>query len=156
MTEPSPALSSSGIPEAAVGSLAAGLLVDACGTRGSLQLESVRDLARSLGWEFEALKNGPATLDALANVAACSADLASLAACNLPHVASDNVPEAAAATHLASGAARALVAGVEAAAGELETSRGEYLLREARGAAWRAGLAARQVDESLEARAPKA
>lgn len=159
MTDPSPTLSSfssSGIPEAAVGSLAAGLLVDACGTGGSLQLESVRDLAETLGREFEALKDGPATPDALASVAARSADLASLAACNLPHVAPDSVPKAATATHLASGTARALVAGVEATTRELETPRGDYLVREARGAAWRAGLAARQVDESLEARVPEA
>lgn len=156
MNDPSPTPSSSGIPESAVGSLAADLLVDACGTGGSLQLESVRDLARTLGREFEALKDGPTTPDALASVAACSADLASLAACNLPHMAPDDIPKAAAATHLASGVARALVASVEATTGELEAPRGEYLIREARGAAWRAGLAARQVDESLEARAPKA
>ncbi len=139
----------SGIPEAGAGALAAELLMNACDTDGELQLMKVRDLALSLSRELEVLCDSSPTPDALAAAAARCADLASLAACNLPLVESRHTPGAAAATHLASGAARALGVRLEAAAMELDSPRGEYLIRESRGTAWRAQLATRQTDEFL-------
>ncbi len=138
-----------GIPEAAAGARAAGLLVDACAAGESLQVRVVRDAALDLQRELNALQGGASTPDALADAAARCADLANLAACNLPLVKSHHTPGAAAATHLASGAARALGVRLEAAAMDLDSPRDEYLIRESHGTAWRAQLATRQTDEFL-------
>ncbi len=139
----------SGIPEAGAGALAAELLMNSCEAAGELQLMRVRDLALSLSRELEVLCDSSPTPVTLAASAARCADLASLAACNLPLVKPHHTPGAAAATHLASGATRALGVRLEAAAMELDSPRGEYLIRESRGTAWRAQLATNQTDEFL-------
>lgn len=149
-------LTSDGIPEAAAGAVAAGLLADACengsdASVGSAQLTAVLSLARDLRQDLEVYSSGEAEPDVLAEVAGRCADLASLAACNVAHVPAEGFAKAVSATHLAAGAARALGASIEAA----EPSGG-YGIRDARGAGWRARLAARQVDELLEARAAEA
>ncbi len=141
-----------GIPEAAAGARAAGLLVDACAAGESLQVRVVRDAAFDIQHELNALQNGASTPDALADATARCADLANLATCNVPYLAAPGVAKAVAATHLAVGAARALESRIEAAAKELDEPRFGYLVRDARGAAWRARLAASQVDELLAAR----
>jgi len=138
-----------GIPEAAAGARAAGLLVDACAAGESLQVRVVRDAALDLQRELNALQGGASTPDALADAAARCADLANLAACTVPYPAAPGGAKAVAATHLAVGAARALGVRLEAAAMELDSPRGEYLIRESRGTAWRAQLATRQTDEFL-------
>ena len=137
------------IPEAAAGALAADLLIRACDPADSLRLACVRELATALGRELRALSDRSPELDTLAGVAARLADLASLAACNLPHVSPPRVPEAVAATYLASGAARAVGVRSEAGARGLGTPRGDYLVREVRGTAWRARLAGDQAEASL-------
>ena len=68
------------------GALAAGLLVDACGPHAedSLRLEVVRDLALDLGRRLEVLAGEDFAGDSLVEAALACADLATLAACNLP------------------------------------------------------------------------
>lgn len=113
--------------------------------RQKLYLSSVSGLARGLGRELDALKTGG---EALVGAALRSADLASLAACALPELPRESVEfrRTAAAAHLAAGAARAL---------SLERRDPDsYAAADLRGSAWRASLAARQVDELLTESGP--
>ncbi len=132
------------------------MLEKACapGSGDPLRLEVVRTLARDLKGELEALVasadagTGATQIEEVEG-ALRAADVANLAACTVPVLLRTCVPEAAAAAHLAAGAARALGALVEV---EIEDARGDHaqnVLKDARGAAWRARLAARQVDEFL-------
>jgi hypothetical protein len=129
------------------GALAAGLLVDACRphSESSLRLGVVRDLALDLGRRLEALAGEDFAADSLVESALACADLATLASCNLTAVPDGERPLAAAAVHLAAGAARALIPLVESEAGTLEEAYAENTLRDARSAGWRADLAARQL-----------
>ena len=110
-----------------------------------------RELAGGLRDELEAFAgtpDGPPVPDAAVEGALRAADVASLAAASLAELPEPNARKAAAAAHLAAGAAKALSALVgDARAG---SKRAEYVLKDARSAAWRAGLAARQADEALE------
>jgi hypothetical protein len=129
------------------GALAAGLLVDACRphSESSLRLEVVRDLALDLGRRLDALAGEDFAADSLVESALACADLATLASCNLTAIPDGERPLAAAAVHLAAGAARALIPLVESEAGTLEGAYAENTLRDARSAGWRADLAARQL-----------
>ena len=101
--------------------------------------------------ELEALAgaaDGPSSVDVRVEGALRAADVASLAAASLDDLPEENARTAAAAAHLAAGAARALGALVGEA--RMAGERAEYVLKDVRGAAWRAGLAARQADEFLE------
>jgi hypothetical protein len=128
------------------GALAAGLLVDACRphSEDSLRLEVVRDLALDLGHRLETLA-GEDFADSLIEAALACADLATLAACNLPALPDGEKPLAAAAVHLAAGATRALISLVESETGPLDEAHTENTLRDARSASWRADLAVRQL-----------
>ena len=130
------------------GVLAAGLLVDACRTdRGnSLRLEVVRDLALDLGGRLEDLAGEGLSADSLVEAALACADLATLAACNLPVLPEKNRPLATAAAHLAVGATRALSPLVESESQTLGWPRAENMLRDARSARWRVDVAAKQLD----------
>jgi hypothetical protein len=136
--------------------LAAGLLDEACapGSGAPLRLEVVQTLARNLKGELEVLvaladeKTGATGVEAVEG-ALRAAEVANLAACTVPELAEARVPEATAAAHLAVGAARALSAFVEAGAGDAHEYHAQNALKDVRGAAWRARLAARQVDEFL-------
>jgi hypothetical protein len=127
------------------GALASGLLVEACGTdlENALQLEVVRDLALDLGRRLEVLAREDAPGSLIEAALAC-ADLATLAACNLS-VLPDR-PLATAAVHLAAGATLALIPLAESEAATLNEASAEYTLKDARSAAWRADLAARQLE----------
>lgn len=111
--------------------------------RQRLYLASVAELARGLGSELDALEGDG---DALVSAALRAADLANLAACALSELPRDSreFRRIAAAAHLAAGAARAL---------SLEHQGpgepGNHVAADLRGSAWRASLAARQVDEIL-------
>lgn len=123
--------------------------------RTSLQLEVVRYLALDLKRQLSALARAAgenAPVDYLVEAALRCADLATLAACNLSELPAERVPRAAAAAHLAAGTVRALRSPLEAASRGLDGDRAEYVARDALGAAWRADLAARQLDERLEGR----
>ena len=117
-----------------------------------MRLEVVRTLAQDLKMELEALTalanagTGTAWAEEVEG-ALRAADVANLAACTVPVLLKPGVREAAAAAHLAAGAARALGALVEAE--ETQGYHAQNALKDARGAAWRARLAARQVDELL-------
>jgi hypothetical protein len=133
---------------AEAGALAAGLLVDACRTRqdDTLRIKVVRDLALDLERRLEALADPPGEdIEALIEAALACADLATLAACNLP-VVSDR-PLATASVHLAAGASRALISLAESKAGSLDETYAENTLRDARSAGWRADLAVRQIED---------
>jgi hypothetical protein len=129
------------------GALAAGLLADACGPHAanSLRLEVVRDLALDLGRRLEVLATEDSAADSLVEAALACADLATLAACNVPALPEGDRPHAAAAVYLAAGAARAIITLVEWEAGSLSKIRAEYTLRDARSARWRADLAVEQL-----------
>ena len=129
------------------GALAAGLLVVACRphSEDSLRLAVVRDLALDLGRRLEALAGEDFAADSLVEAALTCADLAILAACNLPALPDGDRPLATAAVHLAAGTTRALVPLVESEAGTLEEPYAENTLRDARSAGWRADLAMRQL-----------
>ena len=133
--------------------LAAGLLAEAWSLDGGNQSPRAgvtRELALDLRADLEALAGGhddPSPMNAVVEGALRAADVANLAAASLPDLSGTDVHGAAAAAHLAAGAARALCALVSEEAGE---GRTEYALKDARSAAWRAGLAARQADEALE------
>ena len=133
---------------AEAGALAAGLLADACRphTEGSLRLEVVRDLALDLGRRLEVLATEGTAADSLVEAALACADLATLAACNLPALPDGDRHLATATVHLAAGASRALISLVEAEAVTLEESYAENMLRDARSAHWRADLAVSQVE----------
>ena len=133
--------------------LAAGLLAEAWhpGPEPPSRRASVtRDLALGLRVDLEELA-GPhdadTSLNATVEGALRAADVSNLAAASLADLPEANARRAAAAAHLAAGAARALCALIgEAGAG----GRAGYASKDARSAAWRAGLAARQADEALE------
>ncbi len=134
--------------------LAAELLENACssGSEDALRREVIRDLARDLKGELEVLAaRAEETTSAVEVVegALRAADVANLAASALPELSRAHTLEAAAATHLAAGAARALSA--LATAKDLpDTEHARNALKDVRGAAWRARLASGQVDELLE------
>ncbi len=132
------------------GARAAVLLEEACrpGSASSLQLEVVRELALDLRRQLDALAREAAAPDVLAEAALRCADLANLAACNVPQVPPDVAPRAVTAARLAAGAVHDLRSLVEAHSGDLDEEHAGNLLRDARGAAWRAEFAARQVDGS--------
>ena len=139
---------------AAAGALAAGLLEASCRSapKDPLRAGVVRELARSLRDELEALvghAGDAAPADALVEAALRAADVANLAASSLADLSGESAADAVAAAHLAAGAARALVALAEAGASDLDGDRAEYVLKDARSAAWRARFAIRQVDEVL-------
>ena len=137
------------------GALAAGLLVGSCRTDSidPLSLEVVRDLALDLEHRLDALGSTSGEDDLVEAALAC-ADLATLAACNLPGLPEDGKPLATATVHLAAGAAHALVVLVKARARSLDEDHAENTLRDARGALWRADLAVRQVQEPKAGEAP--
>jgi hypothetical protein len=136
--------------------LAAGLLENACvsGSGDPLRFEVVRTLARDLKEELEALaalaevEKGAARIEVVEG-ALRAADVANLAACVIPELLEARVPEVAAATYLAAGAVRALEVLSEAGTEDSPECQTSYALKDARGAAWRAQLAARQVGEFL-------
>ena len=135
--------------------LAARLLEEACvpGSGDPLRLQVVRTLARDLAEELEAsavLDDATATVEG----ALRAADVANLAACTAPELLETAAARAAAAAYLTVGAVRALVIIADASVSEAqEEPHGEYeqnLLKDARGAVWRAQLAVRQVDEFMQ------
>ena len=128
--------------------LAAGLLVDACQphSENSLRLEVVGDLALDLGSRLEVLAGEDFAADSLVEAALACADLATLAACNLPAIPDGERSIATAAIHLAAGATRAPIPLVEAQAGTLEEAYTENTLRDARSAGRRADLAVKQIE----------
>jgi len=132
---------------ASAGVLAAELLVEACEAGDGLHLETVRDLAKDLGRGLSSL-SAAGTIDSLVEATIACADLATLAACNVVALPVRGRPTAAAATHLAAGAARALAALAEAEIGALEDAHAENVLRDAGSAGWKADLAVRQIGEA--------
>ncbi len=135
--------------------IAAGLLEEACaaGAGDPLRLEVVRTLARDLAGELRALSVlADAETGAVEGVLR-AADLANLAACVVPELTEARAAEAAAAAYQAAGAARALCILAEAGTAGTGASSGKYALNalgDVRGAAWRARLAVRQMDEFFE------
>lgn len=129
------------------GVLAAGLLVEACGDGDDLLAVTVRGLAEDLGRGLRPL-SGAGTVDSLVGAALACADLATLAACNVAALPDRGGPSAAAATHLAAGAARALAALGEAEVGDPDEAYAGNALRDLRSAAWKADLAVRQLGEA--------
>jgi hypothetical protein len=129
------------------GALAAGLLADACGphTENSLRLEVVSGLALDLGGRLEVLAEEDFAADSLIEAALACADLATLAACNLPALSDGDRSLAAAAVHLAAGTTHALIPLVESEVGTLDGSYAENTMRDARSAGWRADLAVKQL-----------
>jgi imidazoleglycerol phosphate dehydratase HisB len=107
-------------------------------------------LARDLRVEIEALADLADREMAVVEGALRAADVANLAASTLAELPGTLAPEAAASAHMAAGAARALHALAEAGGARMSGERGRNALADARGVTWRAQLAARQVDESLE------
>jgi len=132
---------------ASAGVLAAELLVEACEAGDGLHLETVRDLAKDLGRGLSSL-SAAGTIDSLVEATIACADLATLAACNVVALPVRGRPTAAAATHLAAGAARALAALAEAEIGDPEDAHAENVLRDAGSAGWKADLAVRQIGEA--------
>lgn len=138
--------------------LAAGLLENACapGPDDALRREVVRELARDLKGELEVLAAQAEEATSAAGIevvegALRAADVANLAASALQELSRARTLEAAVATHLAAGAARALSALAGTAAKDLpDTEHARNALKDVRGAAWRARLASGQVDELLE------
>ena len=132
------------------GALAAGLLVEACPStpEASPGLEVVKGLALDLERRLDALSlTEDQQPDSLVEAALACADLATLAACNLSGLPEDRAPLAAAAVQLSAGVARALVVLAEARAATLDEVHAENVLRDARGALWRADLAVRQIQD---------
>ena len=144
------------LPPLRSAALAAGLLENACapGPGDPLRLEVVRTLARDLKEELEALTTlasagmGAAWVEEVEG-ALRAADVANLAACAIPVLPKPRVPEAVASTHLAAGAAQALSAVVEVKTKEAHGDHAHNVLKDVRGAGWRARLATLQVDEFL-------
>jgi hypothetical protein len=130
---------------------AAKLLEEACrptvGSANSLQLEVVRDLAQDIGQQLDVLAGLDNAPDVLAEAALRCADLANLAACNVSELPSQEAPRAIEAARLAAGAVRDLRSLAEAESGDPDEEHVGNLLRDVRGAAWRAEFAARQVEE---------
>jgi len=115
----------------------------------SLQLEVVRDLAADIRRQLDALA-GLAREDAapeiLTEAALRCADLANLAACNASKLPPQRAPRALAAARLATRVVRDLHSLVEASSGDPDGEHLEYVLRDVRNAAWRAGFAGRLAD----------
>lgn len=132
---------------ASAGVRAAELLVEACRTGEGLHLETVRDLAEDLGRGLSS-SSAIGTADSLVDAALACADLATLAVCNVAALPDGDRPSAAAATHLAAGAARALAALAEAGIADPDDVYSENALRDLRSAGWKADLAVRQLGES--------
>ena len=130
---------------ASAGVLAAELLVGACGEEKDLHVGTVRDLAQDLGRVLASI-SASETPDARIEAAQACADLATLAACNLPSLPEESRPAAAASVHLAAGTTRALVALAETSPGEPEGAHAAYASRDVRSAGWKADLAVRQVE----------
>ena len=131
---------------------AANLLAQACQATDALRFEVVRELALQIGRQLNALVSlvgEEAVPDVLAEAAICCADLANLAACNAPDLPSDATPRAVEAARLAARAVEALGPMVESRSGD--PGSGD-LIRDVRSAAWRAGFAARLLDEAAERR----
>jgi ParB-like chromosome segregation protein Spo0J len=129
---------------------AARLLEDAWSSASDpLRADVVRELARSLGEEIEALADpaGRTSPDARFEAALRAADVANLAASSLADLPDEDVVRAVAAAHLAAGAARVLVTLAEAS--RLDRDLARYALKDAQSAAWRARFAVRQTDEFL-------
>lgn len=146
-----------GLPDPSLGplrgaALAAKLLEDICARDPGdpLRLGVVRTLARDLRVEIGVLAELADRETAAVEGALRAVDVANLAASALAELPGARAPEAAASAHLAAGAARALHALAESGAARMPGERGRSALADARGVAWRARLAARQVDESLE------
>lgn len=167
----SPDMSESEFPETVspgvqTGVLAAEMLEQACrdheaarDERLGLYLESVGDLARSIGQELKALggdgigdginvsRDDLPTEAVLVSAALRAADLANLAVCTLPELPLNG------STYLRVAAAVRLAA---AATGAVALERrslaapGNYESRDLRGAEWRASLASSQVEETLQ------
>ena len=137
------------------GVLAASILQEACKAGAEhgdpLMLKTVREAALNLGNQLGALAvysgDGPLPPPLLAEGAARCADLANLAACALPSLSAARTAPAIAAMHLAAGIVRAFVALV---GDSTNADEKDYVVRDARGAGWRAGLAVRQVEEQAE------
>ena len=127
---------------ASAGVLAAELLVEACEAGDGLHLETVRGLAEDLGCGLRR-PGGVEEIDSLVGAALACADLATLATCNVAALPDRGRP--AAATHLAAGAARALVALGEAWIGDPEDAYAGNALRDLRSAGWKADVAVRQL-----------
>lgn len=140
------------IDVASAGVLAANLLAEACrpGPEVDLRLETVRGLAADLGRRLASLAEAAddGTSDSLVEAALACADLATLATCNIAVLPDRGRPPAAAATHLAAGAARALAALAEAEIGDPEDAYAGNALRDLRSAGWKADLAVRQLGEA--------
>jgi hypothetical protein len=127
------------------------------GPTGDPRFEATVSLAQGSEEELLALADALAGADAAAAVttvegALLAADLSNLAACAAPGLpdGSDARAAALAAAHLASGAARALHALVEAGSRSQGTEDGgRYAFTDARSAVWRARIAARQADDLL-------
>ncbi len=140
------------IDVASAGVLAANLLTEACqrGPEEDLRLEAVRGLAEDLGRRLASLSQtaDDGTSDSMVEAALACADLATLAVCNIPGLPESDKALGAAATHLAAGATHALLALVEAEIGGPEDSRADNILRDTRGAGWKADLAIRQLGEA--------
>ena len=134
------------------GALAAGLLVEACrpSSEDSLRLEVVRDLALDLGRRLGAFAEEDTAADSLVEAALACADLATLAACNVPALPEGDRPLATASVHLAAGATRALIPLVEAKAETLGEPYADNMFRDTRSARWRADLARKQIEDSLD------
>lgn len=135
--------------------LAAELLENACAPRSGdpLRLEVVRMLARDLKGELEALTTladeETSLYIGVVEGALRAADVANLAACTLPELLATGLPRAAAAAYLAAGTAQALGALAEADVGDAGEYHAQNALKDVRGAAWRARLAARQTEEFM-------
>lgn len=139
-------------PPALAGIVAAGLLADACrmAPEDDLRARTVEDLVRDLGQRLGATRGmgGEDGLEPLVEAALACGDLATLAACNVSGLPSDARPLATAATHLAAGTARALLALAEVEAADPHDTYAAYALRDARGAGWKADLAVRQLPDA--------
>jgi hypothetical protein len=137
------------------GARAAGLLEEACRSEaaGSLRLAVVRDLALDIKRELDALARSAgedaSAPDLLTEAALRCADLANLAACNVPELPPDAAPRAATAARLAAGAVRDLRSLMETDSRDLNEEHAENLSRDVRSAAWRAEFALRLVDGFL-------
>ena len=132
---------------ASAGVRAAELLVEACGAGEGLHSETVRGLAEDLGRGLSS-PSTVGTTGSLVDAALACADLATLAVCHIAALPDRGRPLAAAATHLAAGAARALAALAEAGVGDPEDAYSENVLRDLGSAGWKADLAVRQLGES--------
>ena len=132
---------------ASAGVLAAELLVEACEAGDGLHLQTVHGLAEDLGRKLRR-PVGAGETDSFVEAALACADLATLATCNVAALPNRVRPTAAAATHLAAGAARALVALGEAGIGDREDAYAGNTLRDLRSAGWKADLAVRQLGEA--------